>query len=250
MRIKSRGLKCTLFAVWDRITLRYYFRLRKQRAEFNKIYLLSGNKQRFEAIYDKKLWGDHGSLSGAGSSLNSTAEFRKWLIKNVPKLGISKIVDAPCGDFWWMQHVVKRLNVEYHGIDIVPSLIKNNIKQHSASNITFSTSNICYDSIPDSDLLIIRDCLFHFSFEDICKVFKNLEAVEYKYLITTNYIVNDNFINNDILTGDFRVISLFNHPFNFDETSVYERIHEITENGFHRELCIFKKEVVPTELQF
>lgn len=250
VKIHSDGLTSLPYAVWDRITLRYYFRLRRQRKEFKKIYSIIGNKKRFEAIYNLKLWGDQGSLSGAGSSLQATAAFRAWLIKNVPRLGISKIVDAPCGDFFWMQHVLKEINVEYHGIDIVEKLVEKNSIQNSEINIKFSTSDICKDPIPDCDLLIVRDFLFHLSFEDIAKFLNNIQNTRYQYLAVTNYSVASDFVNYDIVTGDFRILSLFSHPLKFPDDKVEQRIYEITENGFVREICIFKKEAVPSEVTF
>ena len=43
--------------------------------------------------------------------------------KNLRKLGIRTIVDAACGDFNWMRHIVCNSDIKYQGFDIVEELI-------------------------------------------------------------------------------------------------------------------------------
>ena len=85
---------------------------------------------------------------------------------------IKRFVDAPCGDFNWMRLVVKEIELDYTGLDIVPSVIETNVKKFSDVNTNFAVLNICEDDIPACDMIMVRDCLFHLSFEDINKFLK------------------------------------------------------------------------------
>ena len=64
--------------------------------------------------------------------------------------------------------------------------------------------------------MICRDCLLHFSYEDIFKFFENFINSNIRLLLTTSHF-NDKFFfkNKNILTGDYREIDLFSEPFNF-----------------------------------
>ena len=247
-KIKSEGFFAFLFSVSRRLSLYNYYQFLRESAAFKKIFKINDIQKRFEQIYNKKLWGNHESVSGAGSTMEATESFRKWLIENIPKLNVNKLVDAPCGDFHWMQHVTKAVSFEYFGFDIVTKLIKNNTKFYGTDKITFEVADICKDKFPNCDLLIVRDCLFHLSFFDISNFLANIYPVKYRYLITTNYKVKGNFYNADIITSDFRIISIFAHPFNFKEENVFDTVYERTKNGIDRELVVFEKKNVPTKL--
>ena len=203
----------------------------------------------FKTIYDNSLWSSPESKSGEGSEKNYTQNLRMWMIENIPKYEIRNIVDAPCGDFNWMRYVLPDVSVNYIGLDIVEELIKINNKKYSCSDITFKKSNIIEERIPDCDLLIVRDCLFHFSYADINQFLKNIKKTNYKYLLTTSHIVSSDFKNFDIKTGDFRKIDLFKSPFNFSENSILECINDYPEG--HRtpkSLSLIQKEFVPTNI--
>ena len=133
---------------------------------------------------------------------------------------ITSILDAPCGDFYWMKHVMKNLKIKYLGGDIVAEIINENNKKYKSDIINFQKINIISDKLPNADLMICRDCLFHFSYEDIFKFFENFINSNIRLLLTTSHsndYNNDKFFfkNKNILTGDFRKIDLFSEPFNF-----------------------------------
>ena len=70
--------------------------------------------------------------------------------------------------------------------------------------------------------MICRDCLFHFSYEDIFMFLKNFLSSEIKYLLLSSHLNEENkFKNRDIVTGDFRNIDLFSEPFNFEKNYLY-----------------------------
>ena len=78
--------------------------------------------QRFRRIHDTNLWGAPASTSGLGSELDATAVLRAELSGLFRKLGVTSLLDAPCGDAGWINQA--DLGVRYVGIDIVPELIE------------------------------------------------------------------------------------------------------------------------------
>ena len=222
----------------------------KSRGAWWKVLQLPTLESRFSEIYEKNLWSSKESPSGLGSELVSTESLSGWLVEHIPSLGVKVFVDAPCGDFNWMQHVLKFVNVDYLGLDIVPSLIEKNNRFYSTGTIRFKVANICEDIIPSCDLVMVRDCLFHLSYDDINKFLDNLAGVEYKYLLTTTHIMNRGFVNSDIISGDFRQIDLFSSPFNFDKRKVADRIPDVPKGEkVTREMILVQKRFVPNRLK-
>ena len=205
----------------------------------------------FKKIYDKNLWSSSESRSGSGSEKHYTQNLRSWLIENIPKYKIKNIVDSPCGDFNWMRYVLPYVSVNYLGLDIVEELVEINKKKYSSKNISFKKRNIIEESIPDCSLLIVRDCLFHFSYHDINRFLKNIKNTNYKYLLTTSHILGSDFVNEDIKTGDYREIDLFKSPFNFRKDNVIEFINDYPEGyKIPRHMILIKKKFVPKNISY
>jgi hypothetical protein len=206
-------------------------------------------RERFRHIFQNNSWSSAESRSGKGSELMFTEPIRNWLLKNLPLLEVNTFVDAPCGDFNWMKEILPQLNLNYIGLDIVPEIIKNNHDAYSTKNINFHTANICQDPLPDCDLIMVRDCLIHLSFDDIEKFLNNLSKTNYKYLLTTTYLVDEGFSNLEILTGQYRKIDLFRAPFNFDISKIEKRFNDCPA-GYDkpREMILIKKKYVPKAL--
>jgi hypothetical protein len=59
----------------------------------------------FDRVYKEHRLRSADSKSGPGSSLDQTAVIRDRLPKLLAKLGIKSVLDIPCGDLNWMQHV-------------------------------------------------------------------------------------------------------------------------------------------------
>src|SRR4051812_5816720 len=84
----------------------------------------------FTEIYERNLWEETESRSGPGSNLVKTSAIRTQLPILLDALGVRSLLDAPCGDFHWMQYTplhVKR----YIGVDVVPALIARNRAHYS-----------------------------------------------------------------------------------------------------------------------
>jgi len=166
----------------------------------------------FTKIYNENYWGDVDSISGAGSNLYQT----KIIINSLPNIlkqyKISTILDIPCGDFYWMNKV--NLNgINYIGADIVGELVELNIKNYKSNNISFKKLNLVEDSLPKVDLIFCRDCLVHFSFENIYKSIINICNSQSKYFMTTTFTEREK--NVDIETGQLRPLNFRKSPFYF-----------------------------------
>jgi hypothetical protein len=168
----------------------------------------------FTDIYMKNLWGSSESKSGTGSELIQTKEVILEINKLINTYQIKSILDIPCGDFNWMKNVNLE-KIEYLGSDIVPAVIKENNTLFRKTNINFKVLNLINDELPKVDLIIVRDCLIHFSIEDINLAFKNIKNSESKFLLTTSFV--DCQVNNNIITGSYRKINLMINPFNFPQ---------------------------------
>jgi len=217
----------------------------KWRNEYDHMLKLDTTKEKFSFIYQKNLWRNTESLSGSGSTLKYTKNIRKSLPEVISKYKISSVFDAPCGDFNWMKHALKTFDVHYTGGDIVDDLIKDNNKKYSKNNINFISINLINDSFPKSDMMLCRDCLFHMSYKDTLEILKNFIASDTKFLFTTTYNKSDDFINEDIVTGNFRNIDLTKPPFNFPSNPICS-IFDGQKDTLDRHISLWDKEQIIT----
>ena len=242
-KFKRDGLRSTCVSI-----LQYPF-LFNRRLQYKQMLNQSLLKDRFSDIYSKGIWNSEESGSGEGSESNYTQPLRWWLVKKLPELNIKVFVDAPCGDFNWMKKVLPELTLEYLGFDIVESVIIKNKELYQTDKTNFFVENICEDRLPNCDLIMTRDCLFHLSYGDIEKFLKNLSGVEYKYLLTTTHHTDNDFENTNIISGDWRLIDLFSPPFNFDANTVIDRVDDYPKgHNTPRQMILIEKINVPTTL--
>lgn len=221
-------------------------RNRKRKFYEQNLFKIKSVEDKFTKIYNDNYWLDKESRSGTGSSLSSTENIRNHLPKIFDKFKIKKVFDAPCGDFNWIHHVIKQNDVDYLGSDIVEDLINSNKKKFENDRIKFKKLDIRMDKIPKSDLMICRDCLFHFSYEDINLFLKNFLSSDIKYiLLTINPTEEENFKNKDIITGDFRLTNFFLEPFNFKKNYIYSfEDKDVKETEISKNMYLFTKEQI------
>ena len=81
-----------------------------------------GRAERFQRIFEENAWGNRESVSGEGSNLERTKVVRAELPGLLARHGVRSLLDAPCGDFYWMKEV-DLAGVDYIGVDIVPEII-------------------------------------------------------------------------------------------------------------------------------
>jgi SAM-dependent methyltransferase len=176
-----------------------------------RLLQLRSSRRAFTAIYERHLWGAAETVSGDGSTLESSASFRDTLPRLLEELGAGSLLDAGCGDFNWMKAV--NLNgIQYVGVDVVEPLIARNIGLYSSESRTFLVGDITKDRLRKTDVALCRHCLIHLSNRQVCAALRNLKTIGAKYLLATTFpLVMDNA---DIWPGSFRPINLEIAPFN------------------------------------
>lgn len=171
----------------------------------------------FRSIYDTGVWLGEGrsSLSGAGSELAAVSTILLRLPDLLAQLDCRHLVDVGCGDLNWMHRILDGAPFEYTGCDIVPSVIERSIAKYATDRIRFRHLDATRDPLPQGDVVLCREVLFHLSFQDIFQLIRNVKTSGARYFITTTE--NSIWFNSDIVSGDFRSINLRRRPFRFPE---------------------------------
>ncbi|MBK7391183.1 MAG: class I SAM-dependent methyltransferase [Bacteroidetes bacterium] len=170
-------------------------------------------EQVFTEIYRSKHWKSTDNVSGPGSEINQTETLIRELNVLFKELNIVSVLDIPCGNFHWMQKV-DLSKIKYVGADIVTELIESNKQNYQESDrLNFQVLNLITNPLPQCDLIIVRDCLVHFSNKDILNAITIIKSSGSKYLLTTTF--TNHHMNFDIVTGDWRPLNLQDKPFNF-----------------------------------
>jgi hypothetical protein len=201
-------------------------------------------QDRFELIYNENYWESDESRSGLGSEIKNTKEVLKALKKIIKEYNIRSIIDIPCGDFNWMSKIDMK-NIDYKGFDIVRPVIIDNNKKFKKNNINFYNSDITTSRLAKGDLMFVRDCLVHFSFEDITKSIFRIKQSGSKYLMSTSFVNLEK--NIDIYSADWRPINLEKDPFNFPKpiATINEKCQEM--NGIYadKSICLWEINKIP-----
>lgn len=213
----------------------------RRRMRYEALMGIDDVQARFTRIYEGKVWRGSRSASGTGSSLENTREIRERLPEIVRRYGVERLLDAPCGDFLWMQEVVRELpGLRYVGGDIVESLVAKNRRRFASERIRFEHLDITRDALPAADLMMVRDCLFHLSYADISRFLVNLARSDIGLLLTTtNEIEGGAVENRDIASGEFRPIDLFAEPFGFP-ASCLESFDDSDVSVVGKRMCLFR----------
>ena len=173
-----------------------------------------GLQERFERIYSTNLWSDPESRSGVGSRLDSTRVLRTELPRALRQLDARVLLDVPCGDFTWMEHV-DLTGIEYIGGDIVPSIVEKNQRLYASEAHRFAELDITRDPLPNADVLLCRDCLVHLSYANIRAVLANIARSSIRFMLMTSFPGRrDNY---DVADGDWRALDFQAPPFSFPE---------------------------------
>lgn len=171
-------------------------------------------QETFTHVYASGRWtlADEGgvSRSGLGSNLTQTAALRSELPRLLLELGISSVLDIPCGDFFWMSRVDLGVDT-YIGADIVPELIQRNNELFGRKGREFKVLDISQDQLPSVDLIFCRDCLVHLDNMAVRRSLNNIKRSGATYLAATTFTARDQ--NEDIDTGGWRPLNLCCEPF-------------------------------------
>jgi hypothetical protein len=184
-------------------------------------------EQVFTEIFAKGRWAGSNSCSGPGSDLRQTRVLVKELPPLLEELDIKTMLDIPCGDLHWMDQVDLG-GIEYIGADIVKEIVDRNRANHAMNNARFEHIDLIRDDLPRVDLVLYRDCLVHFSFDDIRAAVSNIRSSGATYLLATTFTARD--ANREILTGEWRPLNLCNPPLDFP-TPIRTINEECTQDG-------------------
>jgi len=169
----------------------------------------------FEKIYRDNLWGDPESRSGSGSGLAATEKVRQGLVDAIRRLDVRTVVDAPCGDFYWLSTMNLSQDLDwYRGYDIVPQVIEQNQRRFGSEKICFEARDLVKRLPPRADLILCRHLLIHLTLEDGLQVLRNFKASGSRYLMVTN---QPQAVRNEeiLFTGSYRPVNLRLPPFRF-----------------------------------
>ena len=167
-------------------------------------------KEIFTHIYRKNLWQSTETASGLESNLDQTEVLIHLLPKIFQVLGTRRLLDIPCGDFYWMQYVDLE-GISYHGGDVVSELIAQNTERFAGPDITFSELDLTRSDLPEADLILIRDCFAFLSHIQIWRCLKNLMRHQFEYvLISTHDEITINAPSDTVL---WRPVNLQREPF-------------------------------------
>jgi SAM-dependent methyltransferase len=170
-------------------------------------------KDVFAEIYRENFWLGTKSRSGQGSTLVTTAVIREELPQLFDMFKIETILDAGCGDYYWMRTVDMKSRL-YFGVDIVPEMIEKNREHFADDNHHFLCLNLAEDLLPRVDMVICRDVLAHLDAQTVCKVLRNLKASGSTFLLATTHETGK---NRSIIPGNHYPYDLTVAPFNLSE---------------------------------
>jgi hypothetical protein len=191
--------------------LRHLRRVASRLKRLASVQTFASVKRKFSHIYQHNVFAGADSRSGGGSSMEQTESLRRELPLLFRELGVRTLIDAPCGDFHWMQHA--DLGVErYVGIDVVEELIAANQRRYGGERISFQCLNIIEDGLPRADLIFCRDCLVHLNFAQAKRALQNFKRSGAQYLLTTTFTNREG--NVDLVGRDiWRTLNLELAPF-------------------------------------
>lgn len=172
----------------------------------------SDSKSAFGMLYERGWWGSAESKSGRGSELAATeqfrAEFEAWLREHAD---VRSLLDAPCGDFNWMQALRWPHPVQYLGGEVVPQLVAELTERYAGPDRRFCELDIITQDIPNADLWLCRDAIIHFPFAQGAVVVHKFLASNIRYLLATTFPAETNDV--DCTLGGYHKVNLALSPF-------------------------------------
>jgi hypothetical protein len=137
------------------------------------------------------------TANGPGSTLEATEQIREWLSGLLIRYDIQTMLDAPCGDWNWMNSA-NIGEVEYTGWDTDPNVIADARERLAhmkyPPDALFERVNLLtVPEIPEYDLILSRDFFAHLPNKPIQTVLRKFEDSGTRYLLASNYpdAVND-----------------------------------------------------------
>lgn len=174
----------------------------------------AGRARIFRRMYRLNRWSSSETVSGIGSDLEQTAVIRRELPDLLARHQIKTLVDAPCGDLFWLRQVEGMELDSYIGVDIVPELVHKLSSTQPMPNAEFRRLDVVSDPLPKADAVLCRDLLVHLNYQQIYRCLRNFRASGSTYLLVTTF---PKHANADIVSGRWRPVNLRGEPFAFPE---------------------------------
>lgn len=160
----------------------------------------------FETIHARGVWGRG---SGAGSHIRNTAIYAAYVQHLLDRLSVRSIVDLGCGD-WQTAKCLDLSGRDYLGVDIAPSVIAANTRDHGRPNIKFLAADVTAFDVPPCDLLLCKDVLQHLSNANVGAMLAR--AGRARCAVFTN---DYHGANDDCVDGNTRPLDITRPPFQF-----------------------------------
>lgn len=135
----------------------------------------------FSQIYRRNAWNGIESLSGPGSGSAATARVAVDILRLVDELGVKTVLDAACGDSFWMPELPG-----YVGVDVAPEAIERARQRHP--DRIYVVGNIVGMDMPPVDLVIFRDAMQHLPLRVGVAAIGALKAGGHRWLLASTYI--------------------------------------------------------------
>jgi SAM-dependent methyltransferase len=196
-------------------------------ANFDKNIPIS-NESAFSYIYENGVWGcdENGQgTSGGGSDPKNAASYLAFLQQFLADHQITSVVDLGCGDFR-VGNSICWDGINYVGIEVVESVVRRNIENFQASNISFLLADGANYPLPAADLLICKDVLQHLPFADIYQIVRQFRQFKYCLIINDVNPITLTCKNKDINRGGYRQLDLTRKPFRLSGGKIFQYVSE------------------------
>lgn len=188
-------------------------------------------KRIFSEIYKNRYWSnplDENNLSGPGSIYELSLPYMNFLQKYIDEKNPKSVVDLGCGNWELMKHISLKSSISYLGIDLVDSVIEENVRKYSSSNVAFmAIRNISEIKNITANLLIIKDVMQHWNNRETIFFLRNI-LPNFEYAILAHGYSYERELNNvEIKTGKFRFVDLEAEPFHLKVSSWFDYKHPL-----------------------
>jgi hypothetical protein len=153
---------------------------------------LSAPRDFFSHVYQENVWEGKQSRSGPGSEGAFAQQKISLLESTMQEFKVTSLLDFGCGDCSWMAKVAPMVG-RYHGVDVVESVVQENIKRYGTSQITFQCLDLSNPaeqaqlSVTNADLLISFDVFGHLLNREVDSLLQFiLSGCAVRYWLVTN----------------------------------------------------------------
>jgi len=163
----------------------------------------------FNEIYERGLWTSESQgaapHSGPGSLPEISSGYEVFVanyLNDDPT--IETLVDIGCGDFQVSKRILARLSrpIRYIGCDVSSTVVAYNQQHHGVpGRVEFRNLNVATDSLPEGDIVTIREVFQHLSNDTIVAALANLRGTFSRAIITEGVPVTPTAANLDIVSG-------------------------------------------------